>query len=209
MIQLFLRRGSTLIELLLYIAILGTVAASLLPLLYASSEDRLLQQTIATVEQSGQQLLQTIGHYVRHSERVVRPKQPGSGAVLTLQTGSGATNPTIIGSVSGTLILIQGTVKQVMSSSQVAVRDFTVWNTSTSAGRESVLVRFTLSRTIRLQAPRFYSKTFEAVFSLFPDDVTTGDSCGCAPPGCANDVYIWEVCVSGMCELIDTELGCP
>lgn len=57
------RPATTLIELLIYVAILGVIAAVVLPILFMSTEDRLLQQTVSVVEQNGTQLLQTISYH--------------------------------------------------------------------------------------------------------------------------------------------------
>lgn len=204
-----MRPGTTLIELLIFLAVVVAVGTALFPLLFASTEDRLLQQTASLVEQNGTQLLQTIANHVRHSERIVDPALGGTGSVLTLQTGSGSTNPTIIGLSSGALILVQHTTRQTLSSSQVAVIDFEVRNTSTSASRQSVWVSFRISRTIRLQAPRHYTRMFEGVFTLFPDDVIEGDSCHCAVPGCDGaGKYVWEVCENSVCLNAETALEC-
>lgn len=205
-----LRSGSTLVELLIFMVIIAAVSVSLLPLFFSSTEDRLLQQTVAAVEQNGQQLLQTIGYTIRHGERILLPEQPGSGSVLVLQTESGSTNPTIIGTVSGTLLLIRGTAKETISSSQVAVENFRMWNTSASVDRGSILVRFDVSRAIRLQAPRTYRRTFEGTFTLFPDTRKTGNRCGCAVPGCAGaSNVVWQVCITGACQTANAQMQCP
>ncbi len=205
-----IRPGTTLIELLLFMAILGIVGISALPLLFSATEDRLLQQTISNVEQNGVQLMQTIGHHVRHAEKIVNPAAQSTTSILTLQTGSGDTNPTVIGISSGALILIRRTERETISSSQVAVESFTVQNTSASAGRDSVLVRFRLSRTIRLQAPRRYIQTFESVFTTFPDDAISGDDCACAQPGCgSSSLYVWQVCNAGAGQTAQSQLQCP
>ncbi len=204
------RPGLTLIELLLFVAIFAVVAMSTIPLFFASTEDRLLQQTVSIVEQNGTQILQTIGASVRQSERVILPARQGTGTLLHLQTGSGTSNPTIIGVSSGALIMVQHTDRQVISSTQVAVSNFSVRNTSTSDSRPSIYVRFTLSRTIRLQAPRSYVKTFEGVFTLPPTDLPVGNACGCALPGCGDSqTYVWQVCEAGTCLTASTPLQCP
>ncbi len=204
------RSGLTLVEVLLFMAIFAVVAMTAIPLFFASTEDRLLQQTVSIVEQNGTQLLQIIGASVRQSERVVFPARQGTGSILALQTGSGVTNPTIIGFSSGSLVLVQHTNRQVISSTQVAVSNFFVRNTSTADARPSIAVRFTLSRTIRLQAPRSYTQTFEAVFTLLPNDVPVGAACGCALPGCGDSqTYVWQVCEAGQCLTASTPLQCP
>ena len=202
--------GATLVELILFMAIVAAVGIAMLPMLFSATEDRLLQQTVSAVEQNGAQILQTIGYHVHHAERIIAPDRQQTGTLLTLQTSSGTTNPTIIGLNSGALVLIERAIRQDISSSQVAVESFTVQNTSTSDARGSLLVRFTLSRTIRLQAPRRYYQTFEGAFSLYPADDTKGDKCHCAEPGCATaSLYVWQVCSTGACETAQTQLQCP
>ncbi len=205
-----LRPGTTLIELLIFIVILALVAVAVLPLLFTATEDRLLQQTISIVEQNGAQLLQTIGYEARHAERIILPAIGASGSILTLQTGSGGTNPTVIGFATGSVILVRRTAKQTLSSSQVAIQNFTVRNTSVSSVNQSVFVSFTVSRTIRLQAPRTYSRSFEALFTLYPDHDLRVDPCSCAVPGCAgNSSYVWQVCEAGSCLTAQTAMKCP
>ena len=199
----------TLIELLIFIAILGALGSTLLPLLFSATEDRLLQQTASIVEQNGTQILQTLGYHVRHAERVLDPSLGSTGSVLALQTGSGVTNPTIFGVSTGVLLLVRSTVKEAVSSTQVAVSYFDVRNTSVSTTHQSVRVRFRLTRTIRLQAPRTYTRDFEAIFALQPDNTIAGDDCGCAVPGCgAGNVYAWQVCQAGACLTAQTQMRC-
>ena len=204
-----LRKGMTLVELLIFLAILGVLASTLLPLLFSTTEDRLLQQTASIVEQNGQQILQTLGYHVRHAEKILDPSMGSTGSVLAVQTGSGTTDPTIFGVSTGVLLLVRSTVKEAVSSTQVAVENFQVYNASPSATRHSVRVRFTLTRTIRLQAPRTYRRRFEAVFTLQPDDIMDGNPCGCAAPGCGvGGVYAWQVCQAGSCFTAQTQMEC-
>ncbi len=204
------RTGTTLVELLLFIAILSLVVAIILPVLFMSTENRLLQQTVATVEENGGQMMQNIALRIRQAERVLSPARGATGAVLALQTGSGVTNPIIIGIQSGSLVIVRHSTQQIVSSSQIAVLDFVVRNTSASDTRQSVQVSFKVSRTIRLQQPHSYNRVFEGAFNLLPDDVVTGDSCGCSAPACvAGGTYQWEVCEAGACLLASTDLQCP
>lgn len=204
-----LRKGMTLVELLIFLAILGVLASTLLPLLFSTTEDRLLQQTASIVEQNGQQILQTMGYHVRHAEKILDPSSGSTGTVLAVQTGSGTTDPTIFGVSTGVLLLVRSTIKEAVSSTQVAVEDFQVYNASVSGARHSVRVRFTLTRTIRLQAPRTYRRRYEAVFALQPDDIMNGNPCACATPGCAlGGMYAWQVCQEGGCYTAQTQMEC-
>ncbi len=204
------RRGTTLVELLIFMAVLALVGIAVLPILFATAEDRLLQQTVSIVEQNGTQILQTLEYRVRHAEKILDPLYLSSGSVLAVQTGSGSTDPMIFGISSGALVYIHHTVKEVLSSTQVSVQNLLVRNTSASQARQSVFVQFDVSRTIRLQAPRSYRRTFQAAIALYPDDEIVGNECGCALPGCGGgNQYVWQVCDAGSCLTAQTPMECP
>ncbi|MEK7563944.1 MAG: prepilin-type N-terminal cleavage/methylation domain-containing protein, partial [Patescibacteria group bacterium] len=97
------RRGMSLIEVIIFIALFSFVITILFPILFISTQNRYLQQTVAVVEQNGTQIANTAVFQLRHAESILDPPPGQTGAVLALQTGSGATNPTIIGVESGTL----------------------------------------------------------------------------------------------------------
>ena len=199
----------TLVEILLFLAILSVVLSVALPLLFEANENRLLQQTIATVEQNGAQLLDNLALRVRQSQRIISPTQSDSGSVLALETGSGMADPIIVGVATGALQVIRHATRQVVSSQQVAVKNFLVRNTSVSSLRQSVYVRFTLSRIIRLQQPRTYTKTFETVLTLPPNDRPISSPCVCDIPACSGSNYTWSVCENGDCYAASTQMTCP
>lgn len=202
------RRGATLVELLLFLAIMGIVLSVAVPMLFMAAENRLLQQTISLVEQNGTQIIQNIGLKIRNAETILSPASGSTSDVLVLQTGSGSTNPTIIALQSGSLVIIQRAILETISSEQVAVEELRIRNVSTSALSQSVAVSFLVTRTVRLQLPRVYTQRFEAVFGLLPDDTHAG-YCNCPPPVCVNgDTYEWYVCDSGVCEYASTTLAC-
>jgi type II secretory pathway pseudopilin PulG len=204
------RPGSTLIELLIYLAIVGGVLAAILPLLFSATETRVLQKTISTVEQNGTQILQNITAQVRGAERILSPAIGQAGQVLVLQTESESTNPTIIGLSSGSIILIEHSTRELISSEQVGVADLVVRNTSTSATQQSVSISFRISRTIRLQQPHSYGQRFETLVNLLPNDRPVGDRCGCLLLGCqGNNTYAWQVCDDWSCLEATTHMQCP
>jgi hypothetical protein len=187
-------------------AVLAVVGYSIIPVLFSMTEARLFQQTVASVEQNGQQMLQDIGSAVRGSERILGPLPLASGSVLALQKTSGMINPVIIGVSSGSFVLVEKTLHQVLSSPEVTIDHFVVRNTSQGLG-QSVRVSFTISRLVKLQAPRRYSRDFEGVFTVFPRDVIRND--GCALPGCGpTGTYTWQVLDAGTCKNAQTLLDC-
>jgi len=202
--------GTTLIELLIFIAVLSMIVATALPLLFSATESRILQQTISIVEQNGTQILQNATLRVHNAERIISPAIGQTGSVLVLQTGSGNTNPTIIGFNSGSIVIVERSTQEVISSSQVAVQDFVVRNTSTSATRQSVTIGFRVSRTIRLQQPHSYAQRFETGIRLHPNDVPLGASCVCNAPTClGNNQFRWSICTAGNCLDASTAMQCP
>lgn len=202
--------GVTLVELMIFLAILGVVTVLVLPLLFTASQTQLQQQTVAAVEQNGAQAMQEITLRVRGAERILSPTAAQSGPFLALQTSSGALNPIIIGLMSGSLMLIQRDQMQPLTSSQVAVVDFVARNTSVSAKKQSVVIAFHVSRALRQSPKDAYLKNFETAISLLPADLPTGNVCKCSVPICpSNNALSWQVCVSGACADRSAVLQCP
>jgi len=205
------RPGTTLIELMIFLGILSLVAGLTLPILFASTENKLLQQTIAIVEQNGTQVIQNATYAVRHAQRILSPAAGQSGSYLALQTSDSTTNPTIIGVQSGSVVIIKHALKETVSTSQVGVTNFKVRNTSQSSDHPSILITFTLSRTIRLQQPHSYTQSFETVLTLPPADNPAGNECGCDGVACMSaNVVSWQVCgTDTTCAEVTSDLQCP
>lgn len=201
------RSGTTLIELLIFLAIMALVVSVTLPMLFIAAENRLLQRTISLVEQNGTQAVQNMGLKIRNAEKVLYPAAGQTATYLVLQTGSGTSNPTIIGTVSGSVVIIQRNIKETVSNEQVGIDEFRVRNTSTSATSQSVAVSFIVTRTIRLQSPRSYAQRFDVIFGLLPDDRHAG-ACNCPPAACSATTAEWYVCDTGICEYVSTALNC-
>ena len=203
-------RGVSLVELLIFLAILGAVSSLMLPLLFTASQTRYRQQTVAAVEQNGAQALQDILFRVRGAERILSPTAAHSGSFLVLQTSSGTTNPTVIGLQSGSLILIQHTTQRTLTSPQVGVTDFVVRNTSVSVSKQSLDVSFRLSRATRDPGLDTYTRFFDTAMSLLPNDKPVGGACGCTLPTCpVNNTVNWKVCDSGVCSTSSALMRCP
>ncbi len=206
------RRASTMVELMLYLALLGLVISSVMPLLFMSAEDRLLQQTIAVVEENGTQALQNLTLRIRNAERIVSPTPGNTASVLVLQTASGATNPTVIGSSSGSIVIIEGTRMQTITSPQIGVTNFKVRNTSTSSTRQSLEISFNIARITRLLQPHSYFQYYNTSITLFPDDQTQSNSVSCAAPSCSpTNTFNWQVYNVELNQCLDVAqpLKCP
>jgi type II secretory pathway pseudopilin PulG len=202
-------RGATLVELILYMGILALVAVLTIPLLFTTAENRMLQQTIAIVELNGTQTIQTVTLSIRAAERILYPPIGGTGSFLALQMADELKSPIIFGIDNGRMTKIQHDTREMFTSTQVAVEDFVVRNTSVDDDHHSVAITFRVSRTIRLEQPRSYRRDFETAVSLSPVDIPIGNACGCTVPSCANTgAVLWKICPSGVCWEATTTLVC-
>lgn len=202
------RSGFTMIELLIFIAIFSMVAVIMIPMLYATIETRMRQQTIELVEDNANQALQQIERRIRNAERIIAPAAGSTGSFLALQMASGSINPTIIGVQTGALVVIENDLVRKLTSSQVAVIDFMARNTSPADDTPSAFSSFKISRTIRLQMPHTYTRFYENAAMLHPADSPSGD-CGCSAASCTDNVLTWYVCSGGSCSERRDNMVCP
>ncbi|NLG07326.1 type II secretion system protein [Candidatus Peribacteria bacterium] len=196
------RPGVTLIEMIIFIALVGVMAMTMLPMLFSATEARQRQDAIALVEQNGAQIMETIIQRVRRAERILDPPMGGTGFILALQMPAGETNPVIIARDSGAIVLVLGRAKRILSSDLVGVTHFAVDNTSVAEDRQSVAVTLGLQRTIRLHRPLQYRSNFTTVINVFPNDLPSEtDPCGCPLPYCdtVSGTYMWHVCEDDLC----------
>lgn len=195
------------VELLLFLAFFALSSGVILSFFFATSEQRVRQQTVMTVDQSGIQLLQTIAQRIRNAERVIEPAIGASGAILTLQMPSEQDSPSIFVLQSGAILMVEHDTPVFIGSDRVEVSEFVVRNTSSTADRQSVLVSFTLTRSIALTTPLIYSRPFEMLVTLFPDDALNAH-CSCTAPVCTNGTYQWQVCDADVCSNATTQISC-
>ncbi|MBM3231521.1 hypothetical protein FJZ28_04335 [Candidatus Peregrinibacteria bacterium] len=203
-----IRPATTLIELLLFLGFFAGSSGVLVAFFFATTGQRLQQQNISSVEQSGLQILQSLAMRIRTAERVLDPVMGQTGAILALQVADQTMHPTVVGLESGALIVGQAETRQVVSSSQVLVEDFVVTNTSVTPSRASVRIRFTVSKPIPTSLTLRYTREFETVISLYPDDVESGNPCSCSSPSCNGGRYRYEYCPSETCVQSPVTLPC-
>lgn len=203
------RTGTSLVELLLFVGFFALVSGVVVAFLFSSSEQRVRQQTIATVDQTGVQLLQTLTRRIRRAERILGPAKGETGAILSLQMAQDGENPTIIAQGSGILLVAEANVlRPLTSSGNTTVSRFMVRNTSPSATRQSVHISFRISRIVPLPTDPLYTRDLEALVTLFPDDQEEGN-CGCGSPVCSGTgMYSWGYCSTGSCSKASITLTC-
>lgn len=203
------RPGSSLLELVMFMAFFGAASGAILVLLFGTNEQRKRQEGISLVDQTGIQLLQTVTRRIRAAERVLDPAVGSSGSVLALQMASSADDPTIIASQSGALMAAEyDTIFALTSTGQVTVRNFLVTNTSPSADTPSVEISFEVSKVLGIPSQPTYTRTFNALVTLFPDDELQGNDCSCSAPSCVGGTYQWQYCNVDTCTDAPDEISC-
>ena len=202
------RRGTTLVELLLFLAFFAVVGGTVVSILFATNDQRMRQQTITSVERTGLQILQSLQWRIEQAERILDPPLGASGAILALQMASKEDDPMIVASVSGALVMVLRESQQVLTANDMSLSRLSVRNTSASAARPSILIAFDLSKVYPLPAAgaREYTRRFEMLVSLFPEDDPSG--CGCVAPSCQSRVYRWQVCTEKICSNSAITLPC-
>jgi len=175
------RAGLTLPEVLIFMVLMAMMSATVLPMLFNSTESRQRQDAIALVEQNGAQVMQSIERAIRDAELVLDPDDGKDGYILALQMENQDANPTLIVRERGSIILVRGRTRRALNSNLVGVTHFSVTNTSVGE-RQSVSISIGLRRTIRVLQPVSYEATFNTVVTLHPDDDIRGDPCGCTDP---------------------------
>lgn len=207
------RPGVSLVELLLFVALMAFSGLVIVDLLLLASDSQARQRTVSDVEQSGIQIAQLLEYEIRHAERILTPAMNESGTVLIMQMHESEANPTLIGAVSGAIFITEGYNEYPVSDPALTISNFSVWNTSPAENRQSARVMFTVQRRTPIPTLPLYARTFDIAAWTFPDDFTVGGTCGgisCGDPVCSpqHPFWNWNVCNAGECAALSGSLVC-
>jgi type II secretory pathway pseudopilin PulG len=158
----FSQAGYTLIELLLYVTIIGTLLTTITYFFGITVDARVKNQSIAEVNDQGAAVMDYITQTIRNATSITAPTAGTSGASLTLVVPTGSLSPTIF-SLSGTILQVkEGAGAAVaLTSSDVQVTSLTFTNLTRSGTAGVVRVSFTIIRTNPNNRNEYdYQKTF-------------------------------------------------
>lgn len=154
--------GYTLIELLLYVVIVGALLTSLTYFFGMMADSRVKNQTISEVNDQAAMAMDTITQTIHNATSITTPAAAGSGASLTLVVPTGALSPTVF-SLSGTTLQIkEGAAAAVaLTSNDVQITSLTFTNLTKAGTSGIVQVSFTMSRPNPSNRNEYdYQKTF-------------------------------------------------
>lgn len=160
--------GYTLVELLLYVAMLGILLSAVTYFFGTAADARIKNQTINEVNEQGAFLLQSMTQTIRGATSITTPAIGASGSSLTIVVPTSSLSPTTYSLSNGVMQIKEGTAAAVsLTNSRVQISSFTVTNLSRSGTKGIVQLRFTVSHSNpSARAEYDYSRTFTTSVGL-------------------------------------------
>lgn len=155
--------GYTLIELLLYVAIIGVLLGAVVGFLGTVTEARVKNQTISEVDEQGAAAMNYITQTIRNASSISAPAAGGVASTsLTLVVPTASLSPTIISLSGATLQVKEGAAAAIpLTNSKVQISNIAFKNLSRSGTSGIVQASFTISRINPTNRNTFdYEKTF-------------------------------------------------
>jgi type II secretory pathway pseudopilin PulG len=164
------KKGFTLLEVLLYVAILSTILVTITSFLFAMLQFNVRGNVTTEVEQQGVQVMQLITQSVRSSEGINSPLLGTTSNTLSLVTDDTGLNPTIYELNNTSLQLTEGiNLSEILTNDKVEVTDLTFRNIGRPDTDGIVRVEFTLTHVNPENRNEYnYSKTFYGSAAIRP-----------------------------------------
>jgi type II secretory pathway pseudopilin PulG len=159
------QQGYTLIELLLYVAMIGALLTTVTYFFGTVVDARVKNQTVTEVNDQGTALMDYVTQTVRNATAVTAPTTGVSASSLTLTVPTGSLSPTVFSLTGAAPITVQvkeGTGSLVpLTNDKVQVSGLTFKNLSRASTPGVVQISFTLSRVNPNGRNEYdYQKTF-------------------------------------------------
>jgi Tfp pilus assembly protein PilW len=162
--------GYTLIELLLYVGLIGILLSAITALFGVSVDARVKNQTISEVNEQGIYALDYMAQVIRNGTTVSSPVAGSTGSSLTVTVPTASISPTIFSVTSGVLQVKKGTATAVaLTNSKVKVDTFNVVNVTRSGTSSIIQISLTISRLNPLNKNEYdYQRTFTTSAGVRP-----------------------------------------
>jgi prepilin-type N-terminal cleavage/methylation domain-containing protein len=162
--------GYTLIELLLYVALIGVLLSAVVAFFGITADARIKNQTISEINDQGTYALDYIAQVARNATSISSPTVGASGTSLTLVVPTASLSPTTLSVTNGILQVKEGTAAAVsLTSSEVKIDSLNVSNLSRSGTSGIIQVSLTLSRANPLNRNEYdYQRTFTTSVGIRP-----------------------------------------
>lgn len=160
--------GLTLIEFILYIALLSVLLLALSGFYGLVLRSRAKAQTIAEVEQSGAQIVQIITQTIRNATAINSPSLGNSASSLSVSVVNAGQSPTIFDLSNGVIRIKEGAGTAVdLNNGRVSAANLNFYNFSRVSTPGVISFSFTLTRNNASGRNELdYTKTFYASAAL-------------------------------------------
>lgn len=141
-----MRKGFTLVEMLIAIAIFTVIAIAFIGILSAVTQVQVQSSSSAVVNQESQFLLAKLQYYIQTASIVDMPTSTPT-STLTLDVATSSLDPTVITLASGTVYLAQpgGGTLQPLTSNQVTVSNLSFTRLANPPGHDAVSISYTIA----------------------------------------------------------------
>lgn len=160
--------GYTLIELLLYIAMLGILLPAVVGFMGVAVETRVKNQSITEVNEQGMATMDSITQTLRNASSITSPAAATSAASATVVVPTASLSPTTFDLSGSTLRVKEGSNTAVpLTSGDVQISNLTFTNLTRSGTTGALQVSFTISRVNNSGRNEYdYQKTFTSTAEL-------------------------------------------
>lgn len=137
--------GFTLIEVLLYVAIVSIIFGGIMSLLDATFKSRIRNEVIAEVERGGNNVMSVITQHVRSAQSITSPAASSTATTLTLVMPDMNISPVVFQISGGRIEMSErGLGTTTLTSTQLTASSLLFTNLSRSTTEGAVRVMFTL-----------------------------------------------------------------
>jgi prepilin-type N-terminal cleavage/methylation domain-containing protein len=165
------QRGYTLIELLLYVAMIGILLSAVTAFFGMAADARIKSQSINEVNQQGTFAMDYMVQTIRNATSITAPATGTSSTNgLTVVVPTGSLSPTVFSLSSGVLQVKEGAGALVpLTSNDVQVTSLTVTNLTRSGTSGILQIAFTIARVNTSGRNEYdYQKTFTTSVAVRP-----------------------------------------
>jgi len=162
------KKGFTLVEVMLYIALISALVLMMSSFLYMVLGARSKSQAILEVESQGKFVMSQITQTIRNSDSITIPLAGSSGQILSLTSQVPTRNPTVFNSTGTDIQIKEGTDPIIpLTSSQVSISGLSFQNISRTNTPGTLRIQFTVSYASGSQSGEYnYSRTFYGSVSI-------------------------------------------
>ena len=142
------QQGFSMIEMIIYIAIFSVLVGALVDFSLNINNSRLHAQMMLEVKDQGADLMRTLTTSIKNATAINTPGAGVSSGVLSLNTSSPSTTPTIFSENGEALFITEGASSAVaLTNNKVKITNLTFTNVSKAGTPGIIEIRFTISNT--------------------------------------------------------------